>query len=131
MATVTDWLTKQTRYTYDGAGRLSTTTYPNGGVATNTDDNADRLHSVTNTKSGTISSCTYTLDAGGNRTQVVANNGTTTFAYDNLYRLTSVTYPGSLGTKRALRWACGSAFRYSQPTRGGTASTSAPTSTSR
>jgi len=36
----------------------------------------------------------YTLNAVGNRTQVVDASGTTTYAYDNLHRLTSVTYPG-------------------------------------
>jgi YD repeat-containing protein len=30
MATVTDWLSKQTSYAYDNAGNLSTTTYPTG-----------------------------------------------------------------------------------------------------
>ncbi len=42
----------------------------------------------------TISSFTYTLNAAGARTQVVDGSGTTTYAYDNLYRLTGVTYPG-------------------------------------
>jgi RHS repeat-associated protein len=36
----------------------------------------------------------YTVNAVGNRTQVVDSTGTTTYGYDNLYRLTSVTYPG-------------------------------------
>ncbi len=36
----------------------------------------------------------YTLDAIGNRTQRVDGLGTHTYAYDALYRLTSVTYPG-------------------------------------
>ncbi len=36
----------------------------------------------------------YTLDDVGNRTQRVDQQGTHTYAYDDLYRLTSVTYPG-------------------------------------
>ncbi|HLB47456.1 MAG TPA: RHS repeat-associated core domain-containing protein, partial [Anaerolineales bacterium] len=40
----------------------------------------------------TITSHAYTMDNVGNRTQVVENIGTSTYGYDNLYRLTSVTY---------------------------------------
>jgi len=50
---------------------------------------------VTNANGGgTFSSFTYVLDDVGNRTQVTDNSGVTTFDYDDLYRLTSVTYPG-------------------------------------
>ncbi len=95
LSTVTDWLSNVTTYAYDDAGRLTSTTYPTTVVATYTYDDADRLLSVTNKRGGvTISSHTYTLDDVGNRTQVVDNQGTTTYAYDDLYRLTSVTYPG-------------------------------------
>ncbi len=52
---------------------------------------------MTNANSGTFSSFTYTLDAVGNRTQMVATGagaGTTSYSYDSLDRLTSVTYAG-------------------------------------
>jgi YD repeat-containing protein len=35
----------------------------------------------------------YTLDDVGNRTQRVDRAGTHTYEYDDLYRLTEVTYP--------------------------------------
>ena len=44
----------------------------------------------------------YTLDEVGNRTQRVDQQGTHTYAYDDLYRLTSVTYPGPATTTYAF-----------------------------
>ncbi len=51
---------------------------------------------MVNKKTGpvTLSSFTYTLDATGNRTQMVDLSGTHSYQYDPLYRLTQVTYPG-------------------------------------
>ena len=53
-------------------------------------------HSTPNINTPTsadIATFTYTLNAVGNRTQMVGPNGTTTFTYDDLYRLTAVDYP--------------------------------------
>ncbi|MBK8561327.1 MAG: RHS repeat protein [Dehalococcoidia bacterium] len=36
----------------------------------------------------------FAYNDSGARTQMVDSTGTTTYAYDDLYRLTSVTYPG-------------------------------------
>ncbi len=96
MDTVTDWLTKQTVYTYDDAGRLTKTQYPNTVWTDYTYDSADRLLTVVNKKTGpiTISSFTYTMDAVGNRTQMVDTSGTNTYQYDALHQLKQVTYPG-------------------------------------
>jgi YD repeat-containing protein len=52
--------------------------------------------------STTIASVAYTLDAVGNRTQRVDQQGTHSYSYDNLYRLTSVTYPGPSTTSYAF-----------------------------
>jgi RHS repeat-associated protein len=91
---VTDWSTHNTHYTYDDAGRLSTTTYPNGVVTTNTYDNADRLTGIATVKSATtILSISYMLDDVGNRLTMVDGSGTTSYTYDELNRLTGVTYP--------------------------------------
>jgi RHS repeat-associated protein len=94
LESVTDWLTNTTSYTYDDAGNVQTATFPNDVVATYPYDDAGRLTSVVNTLGEeTLSSYTYTPDNVGNRTQMVDLSGTTTYAYDDLYRLTGVTYP--------------------------------------
>ncbi len=96
MNSVTDWLTRQTSYTYDNARRLTKTQYPNTVWTDYGYDNVDRLTSVVNKKTGpiTLSSFTYALDATGNRTQMADLSGTHSYQYDALYRLTQVTYPG-------------------------------------
>jgi RHS repeat-associated protein len=96
MSTVTDWLSLQTAYTYNDAGMLTKAQLPNGVWTDYGYDNADRLTSAVNKKTGpvTLSSFTYTLDAAGNRTQMVDLGGTNSYQYDQLYRLTQVTYPG-------------------------------------
>ena len=61
---------------------------------TNTYDIADRLTGIAAVKSlTTILSINYTLDNVGNRVTMVDPSGTTGYAYDNLDRLTSVSYP--------------------------------------
>jgi YD repeat-containing protein len=85
-------------YAYDDAGRMTTATLPSGTgiVSTYSYDNADRLTGISHVKGGstTIASVAYTLDDVGNRTQRVDQQGTHSYAYDDLNRLTSVTYPG-------------------------------------
>ncbi|MBK7328096.1 MAG: hypothetical protein IPI85_03050 [Dehalococcoidia bacterium] len=75
---------------------MTTATLPSGTgiVSTNSYDNADRLTGITHVKGGstTVASVAYTLDQVGNRTQRVDQQGTHTYAYDDLYRLTSVTF---------------------------------------
>ena len=96
MLTVTDWLSNVTEYTYNNAGYLTLTEPPNGVTADYGYDAADRLTSVVNEgPGGVLSSFTYTLDDVGNRQQVVTPEGTETYNYDDLYRLTGVTYPDS------------------------------------
>ncbi len=62
-------------YSYDSAGRLISIIYK---------DSGDSI----------IASFSYTLDAVGNRIQIVDGDGTTTYTYDDLDRLTNVSYPG-------------------------------------
>jgi RHS repeat-associated protein len=96
MLTVTDWLSNVTEYTYNNAGYLTLTELPNGVTVEYGYDGADRLTSVVNEgPGGVLSSFTYTLDDVGNRTQVVTPEGTESYTYDDLYRLTGVTYPDS------------------------------------
>jgi RHS repeat-associated protein len=98
LTSVTDWNSNAIAYAYDDAGRLTAKTLPSGTgiVSSYTYDTADRLTGISHVKGGstTIASVTYTLDDVGNRTQRVDQAGTHTYAYDDLYRLTSVTYPG-------------------------------------
>lgn len=102
--TVSDWLGKQTVYTYDYAGRLTETRLPNTTCTMYGYDAANRLTSVVNRRmvdplicaptDTTISSYTYTLDSVGNRTQMTDLAGTHGYQYDALRRLTQATYPG-------------------------------------
>jgi len=91
-----------TTYGYDEAGNLVRTTLPsaNGYVESRTYDRAGRLTQVKNEKGGNaLSRFTYTLDEVGNPTSVVTADGTITYAYDALYRLTeacfAVSCPGA------------------------------------
>lgn len=96
MDTVTDWLTNITNYDYDSAGNLTQIAYPasTGITTTATYDTRDRLDVLTNSRGGsTLSSYDYTVDAIGNRSNVVEPGGiSATYDYDDLYRLTEVEY---------------------------------------
>ena len=112
LASVTDWASQTTSYTYDAARRLTGMALPNGVSTTLGYDNADRLTRLTHARGLTpLEEISYTLDAVGNRTgmtdvaspvllleQPNANPlayGTTSYNYDALDRLTSVSYPNA------------------------------------
>jgi RHS repeat-associated protein len=87
-----------TTYTYFPDGLLRTITKPNGTVTSYDYDRADRLTSVVVRAGPTVLlAYEYTYDPNGNRlTQVETNGGapeTTTYTYDDLNRLETVTYP--------------------------------------
>jgi len=92
---VEDWDSRTVTYGYDNADRLTSLQYPNSTSASYSYDNADRLTNLTNSSvvSGTLSTFTYTLDDVGNRLQMVDVDGTTSYSYDDLYRLTQVDCP--------------------------------------
>jgi YD repeat-containing protein len=88
--------------TYDQLDRLSQQSLPAslGPVTTAWSfDSAGFLSSITSQRSGTtLDSHTYLRDAVGNITQETltgASNSTSTFGYDDLYRLTSATVAGT------------------------------------
>jgi RHS repeat-associated protein len=87
-----------TTYGYDEAGNLTRTTLPaaNGYVESRTYDRAGRLTEVQNAKGGNIlSRFTYALDEVGNPTAVATTDGTITYAYDALDRLTEACFASS------------------------------------
>ncbi|MGH3577795.1 MAG: RHS repeat-associated core domain-containing protein, partial [Mycobacterium sp.] len=88
--------------TFDALNRLTLQSLPTRPHPVTTAwafDAAGFLTSVTSANNGTtLDSHTYTRDAVGNITQEVlggANPGTSTFGYDDLYRLTSATVAGT------------------------------------
>ncbi|MCP4423367.1 MAG: choice-of-anchor D domain-containing protein, partial [Chloroflexi bacterium] len=91
-----------TAYGYDlESGNLITKTLPNGIYTTYGYDTDGRLTDVGNRQAdgSLIASYHYTLDDNGNRTAVTeqtpGETGTTTYEYDELYRLVEVTYHDS------------------------------------
>ncbi|HEX3554612.1 MAG TPA: RHS repeat-associated core domain-containing protein [Thermoanaerobaculia bacterium] len=92
--------TDVTSYTYDGtSGRLASQTLPNGITTTYTYDTDGRLTDVVHKSSGgaLLMSFHYVLNAVGQRTSVTKQTSTgsevTSYIYDVLGRLASVTYP--------------------------------------
>jgi RHS repeat-associated protein len=76
-------------YTYDAAGNLVTAATPDGLTARSAYDRAGRLLEVAHTAAtATLSRFTYALDPAGNRTAMTTREGTVTYRYDELHRLT-------------------------------------------
>jgi RHS repeat-associated protein len=84
-----------TTSTYDPNGNLLTTVDPLGQTTTFGYDALNRRTSVDYADLGT-SDVEYAYDVHGNRTSMVDGTGTTTYAYDEADRLTSVTSPGDV-----------------------------------
>src|SRR3990167_3497894 len=82
-----------TSYSYDNASRLESKTLPNGIVTSYTFDDANRLKSlVTKHPNQTVlNQFGYTFDKSGNRLTRTTPEGTTTYTYDDLYQLKTVS----------------------------------------
>jgi RHS repeat-associated protein len=94
LASVTDWATRTTAYTYDDAGRPASVAYPNTIAAAYTIDRAGRVGNLAYTRSGSaLASFGYTFNGEGQRLTETSPQGTTSYAYDTLGRLTGTTYP--------------------------------------
>ncbi|MDD2764574.1 MAG: RHS repeat-associated core domain-containing protein [Opitutaceae bacterium] len=87
---------RTTGYTYNPNGSLEMATAPNGVKHAYAYDTLNRLRtlSVSNLQSQIVHSYTYSLTPSGHRRQVIEGAKTTTYAYDDLYRLTSETVAG-------------------------------------
>ena len=91
---MTDWASRTTAYSYDDAGQPSTVAYPNTVTGTYTIDRAGRVSSLAYTRSGSaLAAFGYTFNGQGQRLTETSPDGTTTYTYDNLGRLSGTTYP--------------------------------------
>jgi len=83
-------------FSYDDAGNITSMTYPNN-IATTyyTYDKRNRVTNITyrNRYGSIISSVSYSYDDAGNRTSMTDEPGTTTYTYDTLNQLKTVTTP--------------------------------------
>lgn len=94
IATVTDWDGRVTTYTPDADGRIGSFTLANGVVTTLGYDGKGRTTHIDHTKGATtIASRDYTFDNVDNRKTVTHDGGgVDTLTYDELYRITGVSY---------------------------------------
>jgi RHS repeat-associated protein len=115
VSTVTN-LQGTTTYTYDKSGLRRKVEYPSRASMTYTYDPVGRTASITHTQnSATVSVYGYEYDAHGNRTRQEEENGRgeeiSTYAYDNLDRLTEVTYPDvPVGTSTTVLYRYDAAY---------------------
>lgn len=96
---------RTTSYEYLPTSEKSKAVYPNGtetiyayNFNVSGKPKNHRLQKLTNRYTSgqtVISSFEYTYDNVGNRLTMIDTTGTTTYTYDNLYRLSTVTYPSS------------------------------------
>ena len=93
---ITNPQSKHFAFTYDSDSRRTSLTYPNGIVTNYTYDSAGQVLSINATRTSdnvVISSQAYTYDAAGDRTSMTDVEGTHSYGYDNLHRLTSASHP--------------------------------------
>jgi len=117
LASVTDWRGGVTRYGYDAAGRTGVITYTNGITASVGYDAANHPLTLAYRNQGAIAgSFGYSYDANGNRQTATDANGTTTYGYDALNRLTTAgatSYSYDAVGNRGLLTTSGGSVGYS------------------
>ena len=83
-----------TTFGYDAISRRTSMAYDNGVVTTYSFDAASRLTNLSNDLGATnITNNSYLYDSVGNRTSMTDSYGTSTYQYDDVYRLTNATHP--------------------------------------
>jgi RHS repeat-associated protein len=95
LTSITNPNNETTTFTYDAISRRTSITYDNGVVTSYNYDAASRLTNLTtqNSQPVTLNSYIYTYDEVGNRTSMTDEYGTSTYQYDDVYRLTNATHP--------------------------------------
>ena len=91
---------RSTSFSYDNSGLITTIEYPNNSQIEYIYEATKRVDKILHTQnSSPVSSFDYSYDSNGNRLQQIETNGgaaqTTSYVYNNLDQLTSVTYPDS------------------------------------
>lgn len=115
VSTVTN-LQGTTKYSYDKSGLRLKVTYPGNAVMAYQYDDVGRTDTITHSQnSAQVSKYHYEYDTHGNRTRQEEENGrgleVSTYAYDNLDRLTQVTYPDVLvGTGTTVLYTYDAAY---------------------
>ena len=80
-------------YDYYDTGCVKSIAYPNGLKTIYEYDNINRITRLTTTKNGSaINTFEYEYDSNGNTTKEIRNGAVTSYSYDSLDRLISVTY---------------------------------------
>jgi YD repeat-containing protein len=78
-----------TNYSYDAVGNLKTLTHANGNQEIYSYDNLNRLTSLTHQdeNANTLATFAYTLSPLGERVEIVEDNRSTSYSYDDLSRV--------------------------------------------
>jgi RHS repeat-associated protein len=124
MQNVIDWGNRVFTYTYDAAGQLQNLRNPNGTNTVYAYDVAGQVMGITHTSpvSGTFAFFRHAYDNVGNRLSEISSDGTSSYTYDALYRLSGVTYPNGehvtyqydpMGNRLALTSTISGAITYS------------------
>lgn len=85
-------------FTYDADGRRTRLNYPNGVQTDYSYDTAGQVLSIIAKRSAdqvVVSSVAYTYDPAGNRTSMTDWEGTHSYGYDDLHRLTNAQHPAT------------------------------------
>jgi RHS repeat-associated protein len=94
LTSITNNKGQTTSFGYDALGRRNSMTHANGVVSSYSYDDASQLLNLVHQRGATnINSFAYTYDRVGNRKSKSDNNGTTSYAYDVLNRLTQAANP--------------------------------------